>query len=586
MKIYPFNTSYNTKFSSKSPAFGVYSVCLLDNGKHGSDVRNFAKTVLPQDSLLKQVDVEQNKIEPDLKQVDGLLNALRDINNLPANLRPEYLIMPVLIGVPLLNLTDQMKAVTGKDIYLTPQNLKENKDKIIDFLKIISEQPDKYRKYIDYLDPLGLKIEYTYPLLQEIKKAAENDIKVYIPAGHPEYQSIKYLTERDNIKPELYHYLSTGEDIDGCIKKTSDFIKEKNWYEFNLLELADAQIVKLLDAQGNQHLYSSYDNLETKAKRGIYNLYPVRKNGRVEGYSFTDRVTNQYPDIKYLERLSSLTRFVGLDLSEVLANKEETEKFKIALNNNSDTSEFKNKLFKIKDVFNEEEITDKKLYLKGNFVDSSLSLFFDVNDSNEVIFKNCNYERSDRPSVKSIFGACFSTCNAVADDIKETEEKAKSTEDNLYKALISRAKSAQYKGNSKEALGFYQSALNYKEEQLLLRNIKKKDLTVFLKDELNLAKTNLELQNYADAENHFRNALSIAMQNRSISDIIKEDCSNGLGYTLLNLGKIKEALHYLELAPLLRVKDRSVVKGTNEDLIDINSGGDYKFSGYSNLSVS
>ena len=173
MKIYPFNTSYNTKFSSKSPAFGVYSVCLLDNGKHGSDVRNFAKTVLPQDSLLKQVDVEQNKIEPDLKQVDGLLNALRDINNLPANLRPEYLIMPVLIGVPLLNLTDQMKAVTGKDIYLTPQNLKENKDKIIDFLKIISEQPDKYRKYIDYLDPLGLKIEYTYPLLQEIKKAPE-----------------------------------------------------------------------------------------------------------------------------------------------------------------------------------------------------------------------------------------------------------------------------------------------------------------------------------------------------------------------------------------------------------------------------
>ena len=586
MKIYPFNITYNTNHKYKTPVFGAYSVCLLDNGKHGDDVRNFAKAVLPKDAVLKQVEVVPNSQEPDLKQVDGLLNALKEINSLPRDRQPEYIIMPVLIGVPLLNLSDQMKAVTGEDIYLTPQNLKQNKQKIIAFLKKISEEPDKYRKYINYLDPLGLKVEYTYPLLMEIKKAVDNDIKVYIPAGHPEYQSIKYLTERDNLKPELYHYLSTGEDIGGCIKKTSDFIKKNNWSEFNLLDLADAEIVKLLDADGKQHLYSSYDNLETKAKRGMYNLYPIRKEGKIVGFSFTDRVSNQYPDIQYMSKLSSLTRFVGLQIDDVLAGKEETAAFKSALKNNEDLNLFKNKLFRIQDIFSEEEIANKMLYLKGKFVDSSLKLFFDVNDFDEVVFKNCNYEKSQRPSVQSMFGACFSTCNAVADDIKETDEAALSTEDDLYKNLLYKAKNAEFSGDNQLALNFYRSAQNYKKEQLLLRNIKKKDLSVLLKDELNLAKTNAALYNFKDAEKHFRTALNIAIQNNSISGIIKENCCSGLGYTLLNLGKVKEANYYLQIASIFKKNEHSAGKLTGEDTIDINSGGDFDFNGYSNLSVS
>ena len=585
MKIYPFNI-YQTK--TQKPVFGAYSVYLLDNGKHGDDVRNFAKTVLPKDAVLKQINVVPNSIEPELKQVDGLLNAVKTINSLPKDMQPEYMIIPVLVGVPLLNLTDQMKAVTGKDIYLTPQNVKENKPRIIEFLKKISEEPEKYRKYIDYLDPLGLKVEYMYPLLQEIKKAVDNDIKVYIPAGHPEYQSIKYLTERDNLKPELYHYLSTGVDIDGKIKQTSDYIKKNNWYEFNLMELADAEIVKLLDADGKQHLYSSYDNLETKAKRGMYNLYPVRKNGKVEGFSFTDRITNQYPDIRYMDKLASLTRFVGLDLQDVLADESEVLEFKKGLRNSEKSAQerFKKKLFPVDAVFSEEQIAGEKLYLKGRFVDSSLKLFFDVNDANEVIFKNCNYERSQRPSVQSMFGACFSTCNAVADDIKETDEMAKSTEDSFYRNIIFSAKNAERTGESLRALNLYQTAQDYKKEQLLLRNIKKTDLPILLKDELNLAKTSASLLDFEKAEKHFRNALNIAMQNNSISDIIKENCINGLGYTLLNLGKVKEATHYLKLASIFGNKEQSVEKLTGEKCIDINSGGDCGFNGYSNLSVS
>ena len=585
MKIYPFNI-YQTK--TKKPVFGAYSVYLLDNGKHGDDVRNFAKTVLPKDAVLKQINVVPNSTEPDLKQVDGLLNVLKEINNLPKDLQPEYMIIPVLVGVPLLNLTDQMKAVTGKDIYLTPQNVKENKPQIIEFLKKISEEPEKYRKYIDYLDPLGLKVEYMYPLLQEIKKAVDNDIKVYVPAGHPEYQSIKYLTERDNLKPELYHYLSTGVDIDGKIKQTSDYIKKNNWYEFNLMELADAEIVKLLDADGKQHLYSSYDNLETKAKRGIYNLYPVRKDGKLEGFSFTDRITNQYPDIRYMDKLASLTRFVGVKLQDVLANNDDVLELKKYLKSGQKFAEgkFRNKLFPIEAIFSEEQIAGERLYLKGRFVDSSLKLFFDINDDNEVIFKNCNYERSQRPSVQSMFGACFSTCNAVADDIKETDEIANSTEDFVYKNIIFSAKDAERSGNSLRALNLYQTAQNYKKEQLLLRNIKKNDLPVLITDELNLAKTSASLFNFEKAEKHFRTALNIAMQNNSISDIIKENCINGLGCTLLNLGKVKEAKHYLKLASIFREREQSVEKLTGETCIDINSGGNFDFNGYSNLSVS
>ena len=548
LKIYPLLSQF--RHNHLRQPFGVYNICLFDNGRHGDDVRNFARTVLPPDTNLKQINVEQNPNEPDLKQVDGLLHAMRKINDLPPEQRPDYLLIPVLIGVPLLNLTDQMKSVCGGDVYLTPENIKENKPKILDFLKKISEEPEKYREYIDYLDPLGLKIEYTYPLLEEIKKAKQNGIRVYIPAGHPEYQSIKYLTERDNLKPELYHYLSTGEDINGRIKQISDYIKQNNWYEFNLLELADAEIIKLLDADGKQHLYSSYDNLETNAKRGIYNFYPVRKNGKIAGYSFTDKITVQYPESGYMQRLSALTKYVGLKKEEVLADRSELESFKNYLKNQEygDNTDFKNKLFKIEDVFDENTINQNKLRLKGKFVDSSLQLYFDVNNQDEIIFKNCDYERSGRPSVKSMFGACFSTCNALADEIKDTESIAAKTEDSVYKSYLKLAEYNERYGKGELALELYQRALDYKKQQLLLRNVKKNDLSIFIKDELNLAKTCNSIKKYEEAEKHYKKAAEIAMQNNSTSDIIKLECISGLGQTLFNLGKINEANQFIDLA--------------------------------------
>ena len=125
LKIYPLLSQF--RHNHLRQPFGVYNICLFDNGRHGDDVRNFARTVLPPDTNLKQIAVEQNPNEPDLKQVDGLLHAMRKINDLPPEQRPDYLLIPVLIGVPLLNLTDQMRAVCGGDIYLTPQNIKENK---------------------------------------------------------------------------------------------------------------------------------------------------------------------------------------------------------------------------------------------------------------------------------------------------------------------------------------------------------------------------------------------------------------------------------------------------------------------------
>lgn len=414
------------------PTFSGKKVDIFDGGEHARDIANFSKAVLPEDTEIEQIQIETNKKEPSVKQIKSLLENLKAINSLPADERPDYIAIPGSVSISLLNLSAQIKAVTNKDIELKPNNIKEHKQDILSFLKELSDNPELYKKEIEYMDSLNQGFKYTYDLIQEINKASENGIKVYTSSGHSKFQSIKYLAKERGQTAELYHYLTSGEDFDNAVFNIEDHIQKNNWYDFNLLILSDAKAIKLMDAKNKEHIYSSNHNLESDSCRGIYNLYPVRKNGEIIGFSYTDRNTNQYPieEMVDKEKLFALTKFVGLDIDDVLADKNTEELFLEYLKNpdiatEQDKELFRQKLFDVKKIFSPQEIVDKKINLKGRYVDSSLKLFFDKNSINEVVFPWCNYERSERPSVKSMFGACFSIFNAIKKDIKAKAESDK-----------------------------------------------------------------------------------------------------------------------------------------------------------------
>jgi len=84
-----------------------------------------------------------------------------------------------------------------------------------------------------------------------------------------------------------------------------------------------------------------------------------------------------------------------------------------------DVSELPNKLYNLKEIFSEKEIDYGNLNLLGNFVNKTRELIFDVNNEEKILFQKNNCEGSQRPSVVSMWGPCFSTIKAISDDIEE-----------------------------------------------------------------------------------------------------------------------------------------------------------------------
>lgn len=121
-------------------------VYIVDGGIHASHMEHFSKAVNP-DSEIYTYNVETNPANADIKQLKSLEQQLQQLyNDTNGNADNDYIAIPALASFPLLNLKDQIKSVTGKDIYLTPQNVKEHKNDILEFLKAIYENPDKYRQ--------------------------------------------------------------------------------------------------------------------------------------------------------------------------------------------------------------------------------------------------------------------------------------------------------------------------------------------------------------------------------------------------------------------------------------------------------
>ncbi len=396
-----------------------YPVYIVDGGTHATNMEHFANAISKDmETEIREVDtLRQHDTIKDLKSLEARLKEL----NQKDDLKDTFVAIPALATVPLLNIEDQYNSLMNKDVSLTPQNIKSHKKGLLEFLKKIYEYPYAYSHYTRNMDTAGQHLEYTWGVIQEINKLIEKGAKVYVPSGHPQDQTLKWMAQQRGYKPELYYFISKGIDKDGVITKMHNEIKDKNWYDFNLLALSDANIVGVKGAKGPQdYMFAAYDACITDGERGVYNFTPIRERNKILGYSYTDEKTVEYPfdEFPANEKIENISKFVGKSYTSTIATKQELNQLKECLEEGKSTQKCADKLYPVEEVFTREEIKKRKIDLQGRFTDKSLKLFFDTNSSGNIIFPKCDCEGSGKPSVLSMWGSCFSTFNAIARDIK------------------------------------------------------------------------------------------------------------------------------------------------------------------------
>lgn len=462
---------YNKIFVSKinlpkTVTFMGSTVHIVDGSNHAKNMKYFAKAI-SSDMDIKMHEVETNPKHKDVKQLKSLEEQLKLLNK-KSRYDGEYIAIPALASVPLLNLRDQFNSVMGDYIDFTPENIKVYHEDLIEFLKRLYNSPDKYRTFINNMDSTKQGIQYTYGIIKEINYLVDKGAHVYIPSGHPQDQSLKWLAGERGLKPELYHYIATGKDIDGKIQEIHNEIKSKNWYEFNLLSLSNANIVGVKQASGAQdYMFAAYDTYVSDGARGVYNLSPIRKNGKITGYSFTDEYTNQYPYYEFPdnEKIANIAKYVGIGIRAYEADEHEISALKYARKHGKDLNKCPDKLYPINKIFTEEEIRRNKLDLQGKYVDRTGKLFFDLNINGQIVFPKLNCEGSDKPSVYSMWGSCFATFNAIARDIENSKHfhatKSLESHKDLMHDIIMTSFRYSNNGNYKMA----ENCLNYAIEQ-------------------------------------------------------------------------------------------------------------------------
>lgn len=373
------NVSNNTKpdIFVKSPSrqqgvniipFMGYKVFLVDGGNHATNLFHFAK------AISKEMNPELYTVRtiPNYPNTKNLKDLEKILKQLPEGnyLLNQYVAVPASSSVSLLNLQDQVNRVMHTDVKLTPENIKAHKELVLSFLKKIYDNPSGYREYIGYMDTVNQGIEYTYGVISQINTLIKKyGARVYLPAGHPFDQTMKWMAGQRNLKPELYNFIATGEDKTGVIRAMQEEIKNRNWYNFNLLILSDAQNITIKNKGWNKdYIFAGYDTCTTDCARGVYNFSPIRdENKRLVGYSYTDTITNEYPynEFPANDEVANLAEYVGLDAGEVIATPEEIRQFQ----NNKNNKMLLHKLYPIEKVFSEYEIIKNKMRLRGDFVD-------------------------------------------------------------------------------------------------------------------------------------------------------------------------------------------------------------------------
>lgn len=396
--------------------FGAYKVHIVDGGAHGNVMEHFARAIVK--SVDDVVDVVMHKADTNprysgMKQMKSIKEKLTFLNHGNGAQPGDYVAIPCSAQVPLNTLSDLM-GFEPKSI--TPVGVIRYKERILKFLQDI---PDSKLRV---MDPNEQGMQHVFGVIEQINGLIKKGVHVYLPAGHPTEGALKSIAASYNGKDALYEHIYTGGKKNSFrILLFKDKLLNDNIYRFNLLGLSDAHVVNVKDLSGRKdHVFAAYDSCVNDGARGVFNFYPVRnKEGKILGYSFTDKHTVQYPIEEYLanDEFANISKFVGKHISECEASSTHIHMMKNMIKWNEPHPSFPDDLYPVSLVYPEHRLKAENLLAKGRFVDKSEQLFFDVNDSGEVIFRKCDCEGSGRPSVIPMWGSCFATINAIKRDI-------------------------------------------------------------------------------------------------------------------------------------------------------------------------
>ncbi|MCQ2738949.1 MAG: hypothetical protein MJ237_01840 [bacterium] len=461
------------------------NVHIIDGFLHADNMEHFSKAALTK--ARKVSDVQMHYVDCNIIDINS--KQLRDIEETLKSLSPslrsgDYLVIPGLASVPILNLEDRIKNVLGKKISLTANNLRSYKDVLLEFLKEIYNYKNYYSSEIRYLDKNGQNIEYTYGIIQEINNLKNRDVNIYLPAGHGADETIKWIAKRDGMSDKLYKYIATGKDTNGEISELFKYAKRNNYYNFNLLSLSNAHIVNIQGRNGSDYIFSAKDGFINDSARGVYNFSPVRNyDGKILGYSYHDENTVEYPfaDFKANEQIANLCKYVGLPKWKVVASYSENNDYKRYLRNGYSTSSLPDKLYSIGDVYDTSEIQRRGLDNLGSLI-SKDGLIFDTNNSDKIIFQKTNCEGSDKPSVMQMWGSCFSSINAMVRDLGKNEIDYSSSNTSNATSYITKGYQEYLRKNYASAEHYYNEALNIMHPNRTSLNFK--DGTIELYDKL------------------------------------------------------------------------------------------------------
>ena len=449
----------------KSQSVFKSKVHIIDGYLHADTMEHFAKAALRRVGKVGDIRmhyVNCNRTDINTKQMSEIESVLKSLSE---TLRSgDYVTIPGLASVPILNLQDRIKNVLGKSISLTAKNLKSYKDMLLNYLKEIYDYKNYHRSDIRALDKNGQELEYTYGVIREINNLKNKGVNVYIPAGHGADETIKWMPKRYGVSDELHKYIATGKDSNDEIRNIFKRADNNGYYDFNLLSLSDAHIVNVKGKNGGDYIFSSKDGFVNDSARGVYNFTPIRNSsGNILGYSYHDESTIEYPysEFKANEQIANLCKYVGLPRNKFSASYSEDKKFKEYLKKGYSTSSLPDKLYALRDVYDLSEIRSQNLDTLGSLINRD-RLIFDTNNAGKVIFQKANCEGSDKPSVVQMWGSCFSAINAMVRDFK------KSGADYISSGSSSNYEGLNYitKGNQKKARGEYSMAEYYYNEAL------------------------------------------------------------------------------------------------------------------------
>lgn len=464
--------------SPKTISFMGKTVHIVDGGIHADNMQHFLKAVR------NSVDIQMheaaiNPADKYTKQLKSVEEQLRLLNeNIKPNSNDVYVAIPVLASVPLLNIQDQYRRVMKDDTEFTPENIKANKEKLIMFLKILHDYPEVFAELISYMDPIAQGIGSAYGVIQQINELVKKHVNVYVPSGHPNDATIKWMAKERGVKPELYHYIATGEDVGGIVGAMKQEIKDKNWYNFNLLSLSDARVVGLKSSDWvTDYIFSAYDSCTNDSGRGVYNLAPLRDGEKIIGYSYTEDNVNDYPydEFPMNKEVANLAAFVGKDKEDVVATQKETLLFLQSLRGEVPSEEVPDKLYRVQDVFYSWDLEKNKIMLQGTLVNKDLNLFFDTNKDGKIIFPKCDCEGSGRPGVMPIWGSCYAMLNVIARDIGWSESNRGAHDD--YKKFLDLARYTMNRRDKRE-LNMHYAAVQLECANKSLRKLLSEDVVI------------------------------------------------------------------------------------------------------------